>query len=190
MDTHQHDDSPSFIHTMFETALRELRDRDAKHNRILEVLDFGDDIEPETKLDRIKSILHGKSDTKRKELDDSSSTQEQPVKKKAKHNHNLDIDLNLFLVDRTDNGGYDSYSSFIVACDTEQEARSTHPNGGLCIGVDHKGWSNKDDREHILTRRRDWINVDKIDTLTVEWIGRAKSSIQKGEVIMSEYHAG
>jgi hypothetical protein len=36
-----------------------------------------------------------------------------------------------------------------------------------------------------------WVNAEDVTTmLNVEWIGKAKASFEKGEVLMSVYHAG
>lgn len=37
--------------------------------------------------------------------------------------------MKLWLVTRNGSGGYDTYSDFIVAAETEDEARLTHPDG-------------------------------------------------------------
>jgi hypothetical protein len=111
------------------------------------------------------------------------------------------LGLNLFLVTRTDPGaGWDTYSEFIVSCDNEQEAREIHPNGGMILNRVLGGWSNKSDDTQLISNhmRRNgkrynngWVNAEDVTTmLNVEWIGKAKASFEKGEVLMSVYHAG
>ena len=76
--------------------------------------------------------------------------------------------------------GWDSYSEFIVAAMTEQQARSTYPNGG---GNDY--WINDMRNDH------EWIRFDEIHTLIVTCIGIADvTKVQNGQVIVSSYHAG
>lgn len=100
--------------------------------------------------------------------------------------------LNLYHVKRTDNKqGYDTYSAFIVACYTEQEARETHPNECRKFNRKLNGWSNLHDDTRIVSDRYDgWIPVNEISSLDVEFIGKAKESFKNGEVIMSLYNAG
>lgn len=106
-----------------------------------------------------------------------------------------ELGLNLYRVTRSDNpkNKWDIYSSFIVCCDTEQEAREAHPNEGICYNHNLGTWSYKlsvDDRVRGGRDNNGWVSVNLIDTLEVEFIGRAKASIPKGEVIMSEFHSG
>ena len=74
--------------------------------------------------------------------------------------------MNLYIVTRNDSYTWDNYDSFIVACESEEEARKTHPSHG-------DGWG------------RDWITKDQINTLTIELLGQATPNLEKGVVLSS-----
>jgi hypothetical protein len=82
----------------------------------------------------------------------------------------------LYQVTRNDTGGYDSYDSFVLCCDSEEEARDMHPSG--C------------EREYARWRR-DWVEWEKrtTPTLTVILLGEASEGTEPGVVIAS-FNAG
>lgn len=88
------------------------------------------------------------------------------------NNNNQSSNLNLYFVGRKDKIGYDQYSSFIVACNNEEEARNTNPNGNDMWG-----------------RRFGWISKEEISELDVEYLGEAKPTLEKG-IILDSFHAG
>lgn len=81
--------------------------------------------------------------------------------------------MNLYQVTRLDNGGYDSYDSFIVCCESEDVARKTHPSSTT--------WD--DDYSH------GWVKLSKIGNLEVEFLGTADPKIEEG-VILASFNAG
>ena len=72
---------------------------------------------------------------------------------------------------------YDSYDSFIVIAETEQEARNTHPSG------DNKDWK---------LAKWDW--TEKRESLKVTFLGPYKGSIAitdfENKVICASFNAG
>jgi hypothetical protein len=89
--------------------------------------------------------------------------------------------MKLFLVTRTDDGGYDTFNNFVCAAKNEEMARLTHPYGDLKWDgkhwVGHGGGGTYNDDT--------WAPLDKI---TVKHIGTAKKEI-KG-VICASFQAG
>lgn len=82
--------------------------------------------------------------------------------------------MKLFYVWQNENGGYDTYSDFVVCAPDEETARDTHPNG----------------------RPVDWDNVDRYDTwalrreaVKVEYIGEAAPHLEVG-IVCASFHAG
>lgn len=88
--------------------------------------------------------------------------------------------MELFLVRRNDDGGYDTFDSFVVAAKTKNEARLTHPYGEE-LTWNGNGWmSSSSGREDDS-----WAPPD---SLTVEHIGTAKEDVSG--VICASFHAG
>jgi hypothetical protein len=77
--------------------------------------------------------------------------------------------MKLWLIDQDENGEYDTYDSAVVAAETENEARKTHPSGK------NKQWS------------RDWASCP--EKVQVRYIGEAASGIEAG-VILASFNAG
>lgn len=75
--------------------------------------------------------------------------------------------MKLYLVRRTDSGGYDTYDSFISCNDTIEEARLTQPDK---YGGGAYNWTTP-------------ANVE------VTEIGEANSSVERG-VVLASYNAG
>jgi len=80
--------------------------------------------------------------------------------------------MNLYLVSQTSNSSYDTYDSFVVACNSEDEARHTHP----------EGYEVKDEQEY---RWCDWTYADEV---IVKLIGVASKGLQG--VICASFNAG
>ena len=87
--------------------------------------------------------------------------------------------MNLYLVERLDAGGYDSYSEFVICCANDDFARNTHPDEGY-------EWYKS---ERYMPRYNSWVQVDAIDTLKVTLLGQASPDLEPG-VIISSFHAG
>jgi len=71
---------------------------------------------------------------------------------------------------------WDVYSSFVVCCATEDEARNTHPGGRV-----NSGWEN--------SAYGSWIKHDRREELTVKLLGTATASTLP-DVINASFHAG
>ena len=69
---------------------------------------------------------------------------------------------------------YDTYNSFICAATSIDNARNIHPSG------------NQD----FFDYNNEWVESDKINTLTVERIGVADISIKENTVIIKSYNVG
>lgn len=91
----------------------------------------------------------------------------------------------LWLVERTDRIGYDEYDSMVVAADTEEEARYTHPYKALEANI-------------VDGRFYNWVWASTGDAyydsswqpkeLTVEYLGTTDRDI-KG-VVLASFNAG
>lgn len=102
--------------------------------------------------------------------------------------------LNLYLVSRTDNGGYDSYDSFVVCCENHGQARETNPNYGLTFDKDESVWYRYNHGEKEFIGGTDWypygwVCGKDINSLNVTLIGVAVNDTEPGIVIAS-FNAG
>ena len=95
----------------------------------------------------------------------------------------------LWLVSRTDSIGYDEYGSAVVAADTEEEARTIHPNGvakaKLVDGYWRFFWDIPGSTLHGEPYTSAWGSVTN---LTVEYLGTTDRDI-KG-VVLASFNAG
>lgn len=83
----------------------------------------------------------------------------------------------LWLVEWKEWSGYDVYTSFVICCETESEARNTHPAEEVGqYGISPK-WNDYD-----------WIKKEDIDRLAVTKLGVAFSEIPTGLVHVSMRH--
>ena len=83
--------------------------------------------------------------------------------------------------------GYDTYSDFVVVCETEDQARNIHPSGRL------DEWERIPETKEDLkygTYLNSWIRRSDIPFLTVVEIGTSVPGIASGTIICSSYHAG
>ena len=81
---------------------------------------------------------------------------------------------------------YDTYSDFVVVCETEEQARNIHPQGV-------RAWDELTETEEDLKYGRylnSWVRRSDIPFLTVVEVGTAVSGIASGTIICSSYHAG
>ena len=74
--------------------------------------------------------------------------------------------------------GYDTYSDFVVVCETEEEARNIHPE---------TEWDELWEPDEAYAG---WIKRSDIPFLSVVEIGTAVPGIASGTIICSSYHAG
>ena len=76
--------------------------------------------------------------------------------------------MNLYKISQTENTGYDTYDSAIVAAPDEKSARETNPNGRIFAAADlGNAW------------------VSSPDQVEVELIGTAAPGIQAGVILAS-----
>ena len=104
------------------------------------------------------------------------------------------MNLFLYLVTRTDSGGYDSYDSFVVAASSERAARHTYPNRGVDYWMwdyTREAWVDIDDG-HTAYDVHAW--TDNPETLTVTQVGitgpGALRTSEGGAVICASFNAG
>lgn len=83
--------------------------------------------------------------------------------------------MKLFLVSQKQNNDYDTYDSFVISCETEDEAKNTHPYGRPMTQED---W----DYEYSS-----WCN--SVHHVNVQYLGEADSSVSKG-IVCSSFNAG
>jgi hypothetical protein len=79
--------------------------------------------------------------------------------------------MNLYLISQDTNNNYDTYDSAVVAAETEEKARGTHPS--------RQNWDGK------TSNFDDWVSVDKV---IVKLIGIAQTD--KAGVICASFNAG
>ena len=83
--------------------------------------------------------------------------------------------MKLFLVSQNQNQDYDTYDSFVVVCNSEDEAKQTHPDG---TQMTIENWDNKYS-----------VWCDNASDVNVKYLGEADSSLQKG-VVCASFNAG
>ncbi|MEK7431884.1 MAG: hypothetical protein AABZ74_02025 [Cyanobacteriota bacterium] len=103
--------------------------------------------------------------------------------------------LNIYLVTSPNiyRTSYDEYDSFVVCCETEQEARETLPGGQRYIFDKLRHcWADTFSGRVYGTHKYNthgWVLGLDIDALRVERIGLAAPETRKG-VILSSFNAG
>ena len=98
--------------------------------------------------------------------------------------------MKLYHVSQDINNNYDTYSDFVVAAESEDEARNTHPSefvthrrDGLWYGTHIDGGEYETDNTY-----RTWVTVEQLDKVEVKYIGKAADGV-KG-IICKSFHAG
>jgi hypothetical protein len=93
--------------------------------------------------------------------------------------------MNLYHVTQSQNNDYDTYSDFVVACETEEEARHFYPSG-------HYKWHDNawyfqyaDGTERVAGICYDWTTPEYIQT---KLLGVAAEGIEG--IICTSFHAG
>lgn len=93
--------------------------------------------------------------------------------------------LYIYLVSRTNVGGYDTINSFVVIAHTPSEAKATHPNS---VNKNLHGYRNY--KVPLLTSEvfifDTWVGQDKV---TVELLGKASPRSKPG-VVCASFNAG
>ena len=95
--------------------------------------------------------------------------------------------MNIYLVERRDNVDWDEYYGFVIASESPEEARKTHPDTprytwSQTEWLTPKGLPDRDGRYS-------WIGVGDIDALEVTQIGVAIDGTKSG-IILTDFKAG
>lgn len=90
---------------------------------------------------------------------------------------------NLYLVSQYINHKSNTYDSFVVCCDTEAEARATHPEG--YVSYTFKDGDYDENGCRLYWRGRSWVNRNELDKVTVRLLGKALDSEPYGIVCFS-----
>lgn len=88
--------------------------------------------------------------------------------------------LHLYRISQDVNNGYDSYDSAVVAAESEDDARSIHPDG--CA-------DSKVPIEFAPNRNYDYITWCLQGDVKVEYIGEARDGMRRG-VVCASFNAG
>ncbi len=96
--------------------------------------------------------------------------------------------MKLWQVTRTCRGGWDTYSRFVVAAATAQQARRVYPSDYARWDKASRRFAYSDGRPSEEDGFGAWL--DAIDTLTVTEIGSAVEGMEQGTVLCSSFHAG
>ena len=78
---------------------------------------------------------------------------------------------------------YDTYSAFVAAVYSEDEARRFHPGTGETV----EGWL--EGKLYRSGYRPDWVKEEDIPKLKVKFLGVADKDVNYG-MICSDFHAG
>jgi len=84
--------------------------------------------------------------------------------------------MKLFLISQTSNDGYDTYDEAVVCAETEEDAKTIHPDGYSIV--------TEEDEEKYSSST--WTTLNNVD---VEYLGEAKEDSERG-VICSSFNAG
>jgi len=100
--------------------------------------------------------------------------------------------LKLYLVSQTENSDYDTYDSFVVACEDEDVARNINPQDG-CV-MTKKDWLNINPPDGCVMTKKDWLYLNSLwcsspDHVTVTYLGIADASVKHG-IVCSSFNAG
>lgn len=90
---------------------------------------------------------------------------------------------NLYLVSQDINRKSNTYDSFVVCCDTEAEARATHPEG--YVASDFTDGDYDENGCILYWRGRSWVDRNDLDKVKVRALGKALESEPYGIVCFS-----
>ena len=93
--------------------------------------------------------------------------------------------MNLYLVSQCENTGYDTYDSFVVAVETEKEARETSPNNSYKWHDDKWFFQYADGTETDEIYNHSWCDPKYVKT---ELIGIAKEGVEG--IVCTSFNAG
>jgi hypothetical protein len=97
--------------------------------------------------------------------------------------------MNIYKVEQYINNDYDTYDSFVVIAETEQEARETPPSPFTTHHHDGEWYGSFDGGGEYWRDGQDWVEFDQIDKLIVTMIGIAAEDQHKG-VVVASFNAG
>ena len=100
----------------------------------------------------------------------------------------LKFDMNLYLISQTENSGYDTFDSAVVAAPTPQEATEIHPYGYLWANGEwtYPGGINSPSRGTPVRHDGTWCSPSQVSATL---IGAAKEGTSPG-VILASFNAG
>lgn len=84
--------------------------------------------------------------------------------------------MNLYLISQDINDDYDTYDSAVVAAESEDDARTIHPDKEIVDWVKLDWWSENS-----------WLKYSDIDKITVELIG---TTDRERGVVLASFNAG
>lgn len=93
--------------------------------------------------------------------------------------------MKLWLISQSWNSGYDTYDSAVVAAETEEDARETHPDKDLFWDGDEWCYKTWDGTKIVVSYHGSWADPACV---TVEYLGETDRDI-KG-VILTSFNAG
>lgn len=94
--------------------------------------------------------------------------------------------MNLYLVSQNVNKDWDTYDSFVVVANNEDEDRRASPNENYiwkdgCWNFKYLDGTTK------ITKHKSWCHPNDV---VVELLGVADSNLEHGEVVCASYNAG
>lgn len=98
--------------------------------------------------------------------------------------------MKLWLISQTQNTGYDSYDSAVVAAETEEQAQKIHPSNYLVFHDEYDDWAWKMYNGTLRKQqypRYDWANSYK--EVKVDYLGEAANANFSG-VVCASFNAG
>jgi hypothetical protein len=98
--------------------------------------------------------------------------------------------MNLYLVERSDNSGYDEYKSFVACCSSLEEARLMHPNKDTEWSAEKNVWLEtriNHKLEKVFGTNDEWpVHPNSV---IVTLLGTALQTMEK-QVVIASYDAG
>lgn len=102
--------------------------------------------------------------------------------------------MNIYKVTQEEKEDYDTYDSFVIACEDEETARRTHPSSNVTHHKDGKwygtysGGPNSGKEYEVEIDDGSWVEGHQLDKVVVEFIGTAKEGIIG--IICTSFNAG
>ena len=93
--------------------------------------------------------------------------------------------MNIYKVSQNKNTGYDTYDSFVIICETEEQARYANP-GGFYRWHDNAWYFQYSDGREKAENDNTWCDAKDVE---VELVGKAEEGKEIG-IICSSFNAG